>query len=99
MEEPKAVKRSDIYDLVRALEAYESDQGHSFDVKTRWFADYIRQTVLPAARRMRSGGLEDHEIKAANEFRLAEIREETAKKENEIDRLKSEARKLSAQGA
>lgn len=84
-----------VHGLCGALEEFIRDNNGSRDVTLRWFAAYLEET-LGIARRVRADNLDEPEKRNVNAHRLSEIAKAKADKQQEIDRLDSEARKLGA---
>jgi hypothetical protein len=92
----EAQKQLTVYGLVEALETFHRDNRSSYDVDTRWLADFIAGEPLRIARQVRSSGL-DPEMKAkVRAFRAAELEDEMEKKRRELADLERDLKKVKA---
>jgi hypothetical protein len=89
-------KPVNVYTLLSVMDEFISDNSHSYDLETRWFAKFLDDDVRPIGRRVRSGGLNGVEKENVAAFRLAEIRAAKDAKQREIDALDREAADLGA---
>lgn len=80
-------------DVLIFTRKFISDNATSSDLNLRWLAHALKTTV-EILERVHDGDLTPDLSHRVREFRLSEIAAERAKREDEIEKLETEARKL-----
>ncbi|WP_316176198.1 hypothetical protein [Bradyrhizobium sp. SZCCHNRI1073] len=87
-------KRVTLSDLIYKLDEFITDNKHSRDEATRWFAAELEAT-LQLSRQLRSG-LGPEERAKVNAFRAKELEAEIERKRKDTEALERELKKLRA---
>ena len=88
-------RRMTVQELIRHMQRFQSDAGHSSRVEERWLCTVL-QPALDAACEVGNCRLGPENTKDVNTFRAVELEKELERKRRDIDALERDLKKVRA---